>query len=187
MSLGKAIYGALGEIMLARGVVLSQEYVDALAARGFTAVYIQDAIADDVEPLGPVSERLRAGSVQTLATLYELMAEATQSIRDQAASEGAHVMSEIPMKLGPAAEASVRAVERSVENLLDEALGQDMLAGVRHGVLGDYPAHGARFRHAAPVALAEWSAGARRATTAAWASWFDPRHRSTATAVRESA
>jgi putative nucleotidyltransferase with HDIG domain len=149
MSLGKAIYGAHAEIMLARGVELSQEYIDALATRGFTAVYVQDGIADDVEPLGPITERLRASSVQTLATLYELMAQATQSIRDQAAAEGAHVISETPMKLGPEAEAGVREVERSVENLLDEALGQDMLAG-----LTTLKAHDSyTFEHSVDVAI----------------------------------
>jgi putative nucleotidyltransferase with HDIG domain len=149
MSLGKSIYGAHGEIMLARGVDLSQEYIDALATRGFNAVYVQDGIADDVEPLGPVSERLRVGSVKSLATLYELMAEATQSIRDQAAAEGAHVISETPMKLGPATEAGVREVVRSVENLLDEALGQDMLAG-----LTTLKAHDSyTFEHSVDVAI----------------------------------
>jgi putative nucleotidyltransferase with HDIG domain len=116
--------------MLARGVLLGQEYIDALATRGFTSVYVQDGIADDVEPLGPISERLRAGSVRTLATLYELMATATQPIRDEAAADGAHVIPEIPIQLGPAVEAGVRSIERTVESLLDETLGQATLAGL---------------------------------------------------------
>src|SRR5215207_3058095 len=95
LRLGKTIYGASGQVMLARGVSLTDEYIAALRTRGFRAVYVLDGMADDVEPLGPVSERLRSASVRALGALYEVMAEATQPARDTAAAEGAHVLPEM--------------------------------------------------------------------------------------------
>jgi hypothetical protein len=79
---------------------LGPEYVAALRERGFHAVYVQDGIADDVEPIGIISERLRVASVRNVQTLYELMSEATQDERDQVAKEGAHVPPEVPLDIG---------------------------------------------------------------------------------------
>lgn len=130
VQLAKTIYGPRGEIVLARGVYLTDVYITALRARGFRAVYVMDGMADDVEPLGPVSERLRSASVQTVGALYDLMATATQPVRDATAVDGAHVLPALPLELTGPVEAGVRAVERTVEGLLDEVLGKELLDGL---------------------------------------------------------
>jgi len=52
MRLGKTLFGTHGEVLLTRGSELGAQYVTALRERGFHAVFVQDGIADDVEPLG---------------------------------------------------------------------------------------------------------------------------------------
>lgn len=130
LCLGKTIYGPRGEAVLARGVCLTDEYIAALRARGFQAVFVMDGVADDVEPLGPVSERLRSASVQTVGALYDLVAEAIQPVRDLVAVEGAHVLAAIVPQITGALQAGVEAVERIVESLLDEVLGKETLEGL---------------------------------------------------------
>src|SRR5260370_35600284 len=99
MRLGKTLYGTHGEVLLTRGSGLGPEYVTALRERGFHAVYVQDGIVADVEPIGIISERLRVANVRNVQTLYELMAEATQGVRDQVATEGTHVMPRTPLAI----------------------------------------------------------------------------------------
>lgn len=130
LRLAKTIYGTRGEVVLARGACLTDQYIAGLRARGFQAVYVMDGIADDVEPLGPVSERLRCASVQTVGALYELMAAATQPVRDVVAAEGAHVLPAVPLEISGALQAGVKAVERTVESLLAEVLGKETVDGL---------------------------------------------------------
>jgi putative nucleotidyltransferase with HDIG domain len=130
MRLGKAVFGTHGEVLLARGTPLCDEYLTALRTRGFHFVYVLDGIADDVEPTGFISERLRAANVRNLQTMYDLMAEATQTIRDQAAEDGAHVLAELPLEISAAVEEHLKQLDRDVERLLDEATETKTLASL---------------------------------------------------------
>jgi len=130
MLLGKTLYNIRGEIMLARAVQLNDEYIRAIRSRGFHAVYVLDGTADDVEPLGLVSDRLRAAAVGNLQTMYELMAAASQPVRDEAAEEGAHVLTEVPLEMAPAVATNLARLDRAAEALLDEALDVTVLAGI---------------------------------------------------------
>jgi putative nucleotidyltransferase with HDIG domain len=130
MRLGKTLYGTHGEVLLTRGSELGPEYVAALRERGFHAVYVQDGIADDVEPIGIISERLRVANVRNVQTLYELMAEATQGVRDQVAKEGAHVLPEVPLDIGEGIARQLQQLDRDAEDLLGEGLETKTLAGI---------------------------------------------------------
>lgn len=130
MRLGKSVYGTRGDVLLARNTVLTDEYVTKLQTRGFHFVYVLDGVADDVEPTGFISERLRAANVRNLQTIYELMAEATQPIRDEAAEEGAHVLAELPVELDELVEQHLKQLDRDVEALLDEATETKTLASL---------------------------------------------------------
>jgi HD-GYP domain-containing protein (c-di-GMP phosphodiesterase class II) len=68
--LGKTIYTERGEILLARGVGLTDRYIKALTDRGLRAVYVTDGVADDVEPLGLISDLLRASVVASVRVAY---------------------------------------------------------------------------------------------------------------------
>ncbi len=102
-------------------------------------MYVQDGIADDVEPIGIISERLRVANVRNVQTLYELMAEATQGVRDQVAKEGAHVLPEVPLDIGEGIARQLQQLDRDAEDLLGEGLETKTLAGMtglrRHGVM----------------------------------------------------
>jgi putative nucleotidyltransferase with HDIG domain len=130
LQLGKTLYGIRGEVMLARGVRLTPEYIAAIQARGFHSVYVYDGLADDVEPLGIVSDRLRAAAVQNLQTIYEMMASASEAVRDEAAEEGAHVLTAVPLEITHEVAAQVARLDRAAEALLDEALNTTVLAGI---------------------------------------------------------
>lgn len=130
MLLGRNLYNHRGDVLLARGSVLNDAFIASIRQRGYHFVYVMDGIADDVEPLGLISQRLRSTTVRNLDTIFELMAQATGPARDTAAEEGAHVIGEIPPKLTSAVERQIARLESDVEHLLDEAVEAHVLEGV---------------------------------------------------------
>ena len=89
MQLGRSLYNHRGDVLLAYGTRLDDAFIAAIRQRGYHWVYILDGIADDVEPKGLISQRLRSTTVRNLDSIFSLMAEATRPERDQAAQEGA--------------------------------------------------------------------------------------------------
>jgi putative nucleotidyltransferase with HDIG domain len=130
LQLARSLYNHRGDLLLARATRLNNAFIASIRQRGFHFVYIMDGIADDVEPLGLISQRLRSGTVRNLDSMFELMAKATRPERDQAAEEGAHVLGQIPPKLTSAVEQQIERLESDVEHLLDEALEAHILEGV---------------------------------------------------------
>jgi putative nucleotidyltransferase with HDIG domain len=130
MLLGRNLYNHRGDILLARGTLLNPAFIGSIRQRGYHFVYVMDGIADDVEPLGLISQRLRSNTVRNLDSMFELIAEATRPARDTAAEEGAHVIGQVPAKLTSALERQIGRLESDVEHLIDEALEAHILEGV---------------------------------------------------------
>lgn len=59
MEIGRTIYGAGGEVLLAAGVTLNAKFIDRLRQIGISAVYIQDDMAKDIEIDDVISDRTR--------------------------------------------------------------------------------------------------------------------------------
>ena len=130
MQLGRHLYNHRGDVLLAGGTQLTEAFIASIRQRGYHFVYILDGIADDVEPRGLISQRLRSTTVRNLDSVFELMSEATKPARDEAAVDGAHVLTEIPAKLGSAVERQIARLEADVEHLLDEVFDAQIFEGV---------------------------------------------------------
>jgi len=130
MLLGRNLYNDRGDVLLVRGTPLNDTFIASIRERGYRFVYVLDGIADDVEPLGLVSQRLRSTTVRNLHAMFELVGEATRAVRDEAAQAGAHVLGELSPKLSTAVERQLARLESDVEHLLDEAFAAQILEGV---------------------------------------------------------
>jgi putative nucleotidyltransferase with HDIG domain len=130
LKLAKSIYTEKGEILLARGALLTPRYIQALSQRGYTAVFVMDGIADDVEPLGLVTDQLRASAVASVRSVFALLSHATQAIRDDAAVDGAHVIRDKPLKVNALVERELSHMVSLAEAILDEVMDQDALSGM---------------------------------------------------------
>ena len=127
---GRNLYNDRGDILLARGTRLDDTYIEAIRQRGYRFIYVLDGIADDVEPLGLISQRLRSGTVRNLNSMFELMAQATRSGRDAAPTEGVQALTEIVPKFNSAIERQIVRLESDVEHLLGEVLDAQIFEGV---------------------------------------------------------
>jgi putative nucleotidyltransferase with HDIG domain len=130
MQLARSLYNHRGDLLLARGTTLSNAFITSIRQRGYHFVYVMDGIADDVEPLGLVSQRLRSTAVRNLDSIFALVGDATRPVLEEAVDEGARVLRDVPPKLTSAVERQIKQLEDDVEHLLDEALEAQILEGV---------------------------------------------------------
>jgi HD-GYP domain-containing protein (c-di-GMP phosphodiesterase class II) len=68
--LGKKVYGEDGQVLLQKGVQLTQKYIDRLMARKINGVYIDCEFSKDVEIVNVISDQLRNRAVQDVKKLF---------------------------------------------------------------------------------------------------------------------
>lgn len=130
LQVGRTLYNDRGDVLLARGTRLDDAYIAAVRQRGYRFIYVMDGIADDVEPLGLISQRLRSATVRNLNSVFELMTQATKPGLQQVETEGLRALTEIPAKFNTAIERQILSLESDVEHLLGEVLDAQIFEGV---------------------------------------------------------
>ena len=70
MALGRNLYGEDGKLMLGRGQVLRQAYIDRILALKYHGVYIMDKISDDIEVESIASDELRMAAVTAVRNAF---------------------------------------------------------------------------------------------------------------------
>ena len=130
MQLGRSLYNQRGDVLLASGTPLDDAFIASVRQRGYHFVYVKDGIADDVAPLGLISQRLRSATLRNLDSLFQVMLGATRPLLEEAVDEGAHVLGEVPPKLSGMIERQIQALEADVEHLLAEVFDAQIFEGV---------------------------------------------------------
>jgi HD-GYP domain-containing protein (c-di-GMP phosphodiesterase class II) len=70
MKLGKTLFAGDGRVLLHRGTVLGEKYVEHLAGLGFSALYVEDPALADVEMSDVVSEATRLGATSAVKDAF---------------------------------------------------------------------------------------------------------------------
>ncbi len=82
MVLGKSLHNERGDVLLSRGVALTPQFIEALREHGYFVIYVQDGVADDVEPPEVLSPRLRNLTYKHLHDLFNI-AESISDVQDE--------------------------------------------------------------------------------------------------------
>lgn len=133
MQLGRSLYNQRGDVLLTSGIHLDEAFIRSIRQRGYRFIYVMDGIADDVAPVGLISQRLRSATLRSLDSIFNVMVEATRPARDEAAEEGAHVLADLPPlvdKFAGAVERQVKQLEHDAEQLLAEVFDAQIFEGV---------------------------------------------------------
>ncbi|MDA8217882.1 MAG: HD-GYP domain-containing protein [Dehalococcoidales bacterium] len=117
MVLGKTLYNDRGDVLLQRGVALTEGYVETLYLRGFRAICISDGDDDDLAFGDPVSERTQAVLQQHVRGMFALAACATAQHNPSP-------------RLPTQALERYERLARDVEHVIDEVLESDVLDGM---------------------------------------------------------
>ncbi len=123
MILARAIYNDRGDILLARGVKLSSNYIRALRSLGYYAVFVRDGADDDLDPPEVISEQVRVATYKHVRDLFAVVQNVTmQHDREGKQAALAH--------LGDKAAPQIAQLYRDVEQIIDEVMTADTLSGV---------------------------------------------------------
>lgn len=70
MKLGKSIISSDGVVLLAKDVVLTEEYIKSIVKVGIGGVYIEDNISHDIEIKSAISDELKVKSVKCVKKIF---------------------------------------------------------------------------------------------------------------------
>ena len=81
MVLAKTLYSERGDVLLSRGVTLTELYISGVVQHGYQFIWVQDGVADDVEPPEVLSPKLRNLANKHLHDIFSTM-ESICSVQD---------------------------------------------------------------------------------------------------------
>lgn len=70
MVLGRNLYGKSEKLLLSQGQVLRKSYIDHIRELGYSGVYVEDGLSEDVEIQAVVDEELRIAAVTTVQNAF---------------------------------------------------------------------------------------------------------------------
>jgi putative nucleotidyltransferase with HDIG domain len=134
--LGKTVYTQRGDVLLVEGSRLSQQYIDALGRRGFSSIYVEDGLSDDVRPLDVVSDQVRANTAAHVAKMFDIVAttagiKSGQTGKRTRYRDGAlHDLGDRELALPSEGTNMLEALYRDVERIMSEILESDTVASL---------------------------------------------------------
>jgi len=130
MMLGKSLYGNNYEILLNKGVVLTEDYINRLKNRGFIKVYIDDEDTADVIIKDPISDKIRIMATKDILKTYELTQSSIVSI--EADTTEAIIKSINTPKIKNAFQESpaFKQMCKDINSFVDELMNEDILSGL---------------------------------------------------------
>lgn len=123
MALGKALYNERGDVLLSRGVVLTEQYIEALRQHGYYTIYVRDGVADDVEPPDIISQKLRSLTFRHLRDLFAMI----ESISEV---QGADEQMDLLIQFAEAARPQFAALYRDAQQIVEDVANAETLSGI---------------------------------------------------------
>lgn len=149
----KAVLGERGQTLVAAGTVLTAAYLDSLRKREIPAVYLRDGLADDIQPVEPISEKLRTKVVTSVGQMFAGVLEAAD-VTSSGGSDRPKTVAQASTRLANSegAALSTEALEAlfgDVENLIGELVDATVIEG-----LSTLKSHNAyTYQHSVDVAV----------------------------------
>lgn len=129
--LGRPLLDDRGNMLLNRGVRLSENYIKSLHLKGFEVVYIRDEEAEvDVEPEDDLSLATRARAIQDLRDTFESIGKEVDKLRSQSIEDLRGVCSSDSIKSLIGKSGFMDRILSSVSSIINEVLDRANLAGL---------------------------------------------------------
>ncbi len=123
MTLGKTLYNERGDVLLTRGVKLTAQYIEALKEHGYFSIYVQDGVADDVEPAEVLSDKLRTMTYKHLRDLFAMI-ESISDVQDESEQK------ELLIQFAEAAKPQFSALYKDVQQIVEDIGAAETLSGI---------------------------------------------------------
>jgi len=130
MVLGKALYGDNYEVLLNKGVVLSDGYINRLKNRGFIKVYIDDEETADVIIKDPISDKIRIMATKDILKTYELTQSAIVGIEAETTEAIIKSINTPKIKNAFQENQAFKQMCKDINSFVDELMNEDVLSGL---------------------------------------------------------
>ena len=125
MVLARNLFNDRGDTLLAKGITLTEQYVESLQQRGFRMVYVRDGIADDVDPPELLSPKVRALTQKHLGELFSIGRKVATSVQ-----EGKLQEEEALEQFASAAKPCFVHLYQDVQRIVQEVAGTPVISGI---------------------------------------------------------
>src|SRR3989304_6517302 len=130
MVLGKALYGDNYEVLLNKGVVLIEDYINRLKNRGFIKVYIDDEETADVVIKDPISDKIRIMATKDILKTYELTQSAIVNIEADTAESIIKSINTPKIKNAFQESQPFKQMCKDINSFVDELMNENILSGL---------------------------------------------------------
>lgn len=134
---------ANGRILLAKGVSLTQDYIDALREKGYSRLYIKEEDQPDIDAEEDISVIVRSRAIESLRETFDSIERELSSIRAQSHEELLKAVNSQNIRALVNQGALLEKIRRIASDLMDDVLTRRTLAGLtslksRDGALYDH-------------------------------------------------
>ncbi len=130
MILGKTIYGYNYEVLLNKGVVLTDAYIKLLKNRGFIRIYIDDNETADIVLKDPISEKIRIMSTKDIFKTYQVTRSSLADIEADTAESIIKCINTPKVKKSFQESPAFKQLCNDINYFIDEIMNQDILSGL---------------------------------------------------------
>lgn len=130
MVLGKTIYGYNYEVLLNRGVVLTDAYIKLLKNRGFIRIYIDDKETEDIILEDPISDKIRIMSTKDIFRTYKVTQSSIANIEADTVESVIKCINTPKVKKSFQESHAFKQLCNDINYFLDEIMNQDILSGL---------------------------------------------------------
>ncbi len=130
MVLGKTIYGYNYEVLLNRGVVLTDAYIKLLKNRGFTRIYIDDKETGDIVLEDPISDKIRIMSTKDIFKTYKVTQSSIANIEADTSESIIKCINTPKIKKSFQESPAFKQLCDDINYFLDDVINQDILSGL---------------------------------------------------------
>lgn len=130
MVLGKTVYGYNYEVLLNKGVVLTNAYIKLLKNRGFVRIYIDDEETEDIVLEDPISDKIRIMSTKNIFRTYKVTKSSIANIEADTAESVIRSINTPKVKKSFQESQAFKQLCNDIYYFLDEVMNQDVLSGL---------------------------------------------------------
>lgn len=128
---GRAVLDGTGRVLLQEGIALTETYIKALRAKGYTRIFVREANEQVVAlPEEDVSPETRARAFTTLQKAYQSVGDQVVRLRNESAKDLAKAIDSDAIKqlMGP--KGPFANIQEIISGILDDVLNRSTLAGL---------------------------------------------------------
>ena len=129
MAVGMTVYGDNYEILLKKGVKLTQPYIDLLKKRGFLNIYIEEKDTEDIVIEDPISDKIRMMATKDILKVYETTRNSLTNIEAET-GEGIIRCINSKIKKNFLESPAFHQLIKHIHFFLEEITSQDLLSGL---------------------------------------------------------